>query len=190
MVSHGRPHSYRGSSLGQDVASCTVKQRDKESAKRRNHRKRKPLKMGPRPARRQKSGGAKGRPSHIGRAGLRGHFLQHFTRNTQVRCNKSKQLSASKKQKWFSNAVSLILMLRTCERASSAGTIKAPPPSPSGKRILSCSANTSHRGANCFPIFRYSIDLDWRTEITGLALQKGLSISQGIPSSRNRATKS
>ena len=35
MVSHGRPHSNGGSSLGQDVASCTVRKRVEESAKRR-----------------------------------------------------------------------------------------------------------------------------------------------------------
>ena len=58
------------------------------------------------------------------------------------------------------------LMLRTCERALSAGTTKVPSPSPSGKRILSCWANTLHRGAHCFPISRSSSELDWRTEIT------------------------
>ena len=67
------------------------------------------------PARRQKSGEAKTRPSHIGGAGLRDDLLQHFTRNTrntQARCNKSKQLSASKRGKFehrFSKAVSSIL---------------------------------------------------------------------------------
>ena len=63
----------------------------------------------------RKSGEAKARPSHIGRTGLRDDLLQHFTRNTrntQVKCNKSKQLSAYKRGKFehrFSNAVSSIL---------------------------------------------------------------------------------
>ena len=52
------------------------------------------------------------------------------------------------------------LMLRICERASSAGTIKKPSSSPSRKRILSWSANTLDKNANCFPISRSSSDLD------------------------------
>ena len=81
----------------------------------RTHRNGKPRKKVPRPARRSKIGEAKGRPSHIGRAGLRDDQLQHSTgntRNTQVRCNKGKQLPTSKKGKfehWFSNTVSSIL---------------------------------------------------------------------------------
>ena len=49
-----------------------------------------------------------------------------------------------------------------------------------------CSAHA----ANCFPISRSSIDLDWRTVVVVLTLQKGLSIAQEIPSSFHRATKS
>ena len=51
-------------------------------------------------------------------------------------------------------------------------------------------ANTLQKGANCLPISRSSIDLDWRTAIVVLTMQKGLSISQGIPSSLYRTTKS
>ena len=57
---------------------------------------------------------AKRRPSHIGRDGLRENPLQHFrrnTRNTQIRCNKGKCLSASNRSKFehrFSNSVSSI----------------------------------------------------------------------------------
>ena len=71
-------------------------------------------KRAPRHARRQKGEEAKRRPSHIGLVGLRENPLQHFTkntRNTQVRCNKGKQLSISKRDKfefWFSNSVSSI----------------------------------------------------------------------------------
>ena len=63
----------------------------------------------------RKAGRRKGRPSHNGRAGLRDDLLQHFTkntRNTHVRCNKSKQLSTTKGSKFehkFSDPVSSIL---------------------------------------------------------------------------------
>ena len=147
--SFGRPHSKREFSIGQDGASCIVKQRIKESAKCGTHRPGKRRK-GASTTKRQKSGEAEGRPSHNGRAGLRDDPLQHFTRNTrstQIRCNKSKQLSTSKKSLNTDFPMPFLrsLMLRIGERASSAGTINAPSSSPSGKRILSCSANTLHK---------------------------------------------
>ena len=114
-ASHGRPYSSKESSLEQDVASCMITLRVKESTKCRTHRNGKPRKRAPRPARRRKSGEVKGRPSHIRRAGLRDDPLQHFTRNTrntQVRCNKGKQLSTFKRGKFehkFSDPVSSIL---------------------------------------------------------------------------------
>ena len=56
----------------------------------RNPSKKKAAKKKSRPARRRKGEEAKGRPSHIGRAGLRDNPLQHITRNTrntsQVHC--------------------------------------------------------------------------------------------------------
>ena len=114
MVSHGRPHSNRESSLEQDAASYTITLRVKERTKCGIHRKGKPRKEAPRLARRRKGEEAKRRPSHIGRAGLREDPLQHFsrnTRNTQVRCNKGNQLSTSKGGKFehrFSYPVSSI----------------------------------------------------------------------------------
>ena len=159
--------------------------RVKESAKCRTHRNGKPRKKKtPRPARRRKSGEAKGRPSHIGRAGLKDDPLQHFTgntRNTQksgaTRVNNCPLPRGASLSTSFPTPFLRSLMLRTCERASSAGTMNAPSSSPSGKRILSWSANTFHNGANCFPISRSSSDLDRRTEIVVSALQKGLSTS-------------
>ena len=117
-------------------------------------------KRGPRPARRRKSGEAKGRPSHIGRADLRDDLLQHSirnARNTQIRSSKSKQLSVYKVTSLntgFPTPFLRSLMLRTCARAPSAGTIKAPVSSASGTRTL------PHKGENCFPISRFSSDLD------------------------------
>ena len=151
----------------------------------RTHRQGKPRKRAPRPARRQKCGEAKGRPSHSGRAGVTDDPLEHFTRNTrntQVRCNQVNNCPFPKGASLntgFPMPFLRLLKLRICERASSAGTSKAPSSSPSGKRILSRSANTHHKGTNCFPISRSSSDLDWRTEIVVLALQKRLSISWG-----------
>ena len=56
-------------------------------------------------------------------------------------------------------------MLRTCERASSAGIMKVPVSSPSGKRTSSCSAKTFHKDAHCFPTSRSSSDFDRRSAI-------------------------
>ena len=114
-VSRGRPHSYRGSSLEDGVVSRKVKQRTRDNTICKAHRKGKPRKKGPPPARRRKSGEAKGRPSHIGRADLRGDLLQHVVRNTrnmQIRISNCKPLSVSQRSKfenWFSHAVSTIL---------------------------------------------------------------------------------
>ena len=71
--------------LEQCAASSKVGRRAKESANCKVHRKGKPRKKEPRPARR--------------RAGLRGDLLQHMirnTRNTQIRSSKSEHLSDSK----------------------------------------------------------------------------------------------
>ena len=103
-LSHGRPHSKRESSLEQGVESCKVRQRAKENAKCRAHRKGKPRKKGPRPARERKGGEAKGRPSHIGltilsrKAGLTNNLSWYIVRNArfaQVRSSKNKQLFVS-----------------------------------------------------------------------------------------------
>ena len=84
-ASHGRPHSYRESSLEHGVASCTFTLRVKERTMYRTHRRGKSQKKAPRPARRQKSEEAKRRPSHFGRVGLRENPLQHIRRNTRNR---------------------------------------------------------------------------------------------------------
>ena len=52
------------------------------------------------------------------------------------------------------------LMLRTCERTSSARTMKAPMSSPSGKRPSNFSAKTLHRGAKRFPI-THGLQVTW-----------------------------
>ena len=124
--------------------------RVKDNARCRTHRNGKPRKKAPRSARRRKSGEAKGRPSHIGRGGLRDDLLQHSirdTRNTQIRRSESKHLSVSKWKSLktgFPTPFLRSLMLRTCEWTSSAGTMKAPVPSLSGKRTLSFAAKISH----------------------------------------------
>ena len=90
----------------------------------------------PRPARLRDSGEAKGRPSRIGRAGLKENPLQHFTRNTdQVHQNANN--CPLPKGAGFPTAFLRSLMLRTSERVSSEGRMKAPVPSPSGKGTLS-----------------------------------------------------
>ena len=93
------------------VAVCKVRQRVKDNAMCRTHRKGKARKRGLRPARRREGGEAKGRPSHIGRAGSRDNPLQCIknTRNTQTRCSESKHLYVSnwsKFEHWVSHAVS------------------------------------------------------------------------------------
>ena len=55
----------------------------KKNTKCTTHRNGKPRKKAPRPARRRKSGEARGRPSHIGLVGLRENTLQHNRRNTR-----------------------------------------------------------------------------------------------------------
>ena len=125
-----------------------------------------PIETANRRKRRRTSGEARERQSHIRPVGLRENTLQHFRRNTrnrQLRCNKGKCLSASKRSKFehrFPTPFLRSLMPRTCERVSSAGMMNAPSSSPSGKRTLSWSANSLHKGANCFPSSRSSIDLD------------------------------
>ena len=145
---------------------------------------------------RRKSGEARVRPSRMRPVSLRENPLQHLRRNArnrQIRCNRSNVCplpSGANLKTSFPIPFLLSLMLRICERASSAGRKKTPSSSPSGKRTLSWSANSLHKGTNCFPISRSSIDLDWRTLIVELVQQRGLLIAQGIPSSSNRATKS
>ena len=113
-ASHGHPQSSRESSLEQDAESCTITPRVKDNTKYRTHRNGKPLKKAPRHSRRQKGDEARRRPSHIDLVGLTENTLQHFrrkTRNRQLRCNKGKCLSASKRSKFehrFSNSVSSI----------------------------------------------------------------------------------
>ena len=90
------------------VASCKARQRAKDNANCRAHRKRKRLKKwaSTRQAAKKRRG-AKGRQSH--------NLLQHFirnTRNTQVGSSESKHLSVSTWSKFehrFSHAVSAIL---------------------------------------------------------------------------------
>ena len=55
------------------------------------------------------------------------------------------------------------LMLRTCKRILSAGTMKVPVSSPSGKTSRYFVDKTFQRGANRLPISRSSRDFDWRT---------------------------
>ena len=113
-VSHGRPHSSREPSLEQDAASCKTSPRVKDNTKCRTHRNGKPRRRAPRHAKRRKGEEAKRRPSHIDLVGLRENTLQHFRRNTrnrQLRCNKGKCLSTSKRSKFehrFSNSISSI----------------------------------------------------------------------------------
>ena len=115
MVSHGRPHSYRGSSWGKMLHHARLGSEFKESAKCRTHRKGKPRKKAPRPARRRKSGEAKGRPSHIDRAGLREDPLQHTIRKPGTHRSGAPRenncpLPKGASLHWFSNAVSSILV--------------------------------------------------------------------------------
>ena len=123
----------------------------------------------------EKSGEARRRPSHMRPVNLRVNPLQHFmwkTRNRQI--NKSKRFSTAKRSKLntdFPIPFLRSLMLRTCERASSAGMMNAPSSSPSGKRIFNWLAKILYDGANCFPISRSSIDLDWCTAIVELVQQ-------------------
>ena len=68
----------------------------------------------PRPARPRKSGEAREQPSHTRPVDLRENPLQHprrNTRNRQIRCNKGKRLSTTKRSKLenqFSNSISAI----------------------------------------------------------------------------------
>ena len=182
-VSHGRPHSSRESSLEQDVESCKATPRVKDNTRCKTHRNGKPRKKAPRPARRRKSGEARGRPSYIDLVGLRENTLQHVRRNTrdrQLRCTSAHVCPfprGASLNTGFSIPFLRSLKLRTCERVLSAGIMNAPSSSLLGTRISSWSANSLHKGANCFPISRSSIDLDRRTMIVVLTLQKGLSIS-------------
>ena len=84
-VSHVRSHSSKQSSLEQDGESHKATLQVKNNTKCKNHRNGKPLKKAPRPARRRKSGEARGRPSHIGLVDLRENALQHNRRNTKDR---------------------------------------------------------------------------------------------------------
>ena len=111
-ASHGRPHSSRESSLEQDAASCTITPRVKDNTQlgpieTGNRRKR-----APRHARRQKGEEAKRRPSHIDlvclRERTRCNTSGEINRNRQLKCNKGKCLSTSKRSKFDSNSVSSI----------------------------------------------------------------------------------
>ena len=146
--SHGRPHSTREASLEQYDDSCKVKPRIKKATERRIHRNKK--QKAPRPARRRNSGEARERPPHMRPVNLREDPLQHFkrnTRNTQLRCNKSKHFAATKRSKFenrFSYSVSSILDAENLRASIERRMMNSPSSSPSGKRILSWSANSLH----------------------------------------------
>ena len=134
----------------------------------------------------EKSGEAKKRPSHIGRAG----FTPSRTwKSGAVRAN-SCRFPRTSLNTGFPTPFLRSLMLGTCARAPSAGKLKAPVSSPSGKGTLSFAARISHKGANCFPFSRFSSDPDWGTTILVLLWQNGPSICGRKPSSFHRATKS
>ena len=185
---HGRMHSSKGFSSEQVSIICKETLRINERAMCRPHRKGKPRNKAPRPAMRQSRGDAKGRPSHPVRAGLRvtrGLHTSGETRANVCLLPRRGSLNAG-----FATPFLRSLMLRTCERASRAGTTNEPLSSPSGKRIRSSATKALHKGINCFPVSRTSTDLEWRTKIVFLEVHKTVSISSGMPSSLYRATNS
>ena len=112
-VSHGRPDSSKESSLEQHAESCKITPRIKDNTKCDTHRNVKPRKRAPRHARRQEGEEARRRPSHIDLVGLGENATLQVrnTKNRQLRCNKGKSLSASKRSKFehrFSNSISSI----------------------------------------------------------------------------------
>ena len=169
------------------MATCMVMLRVKDNTRCRTHRNGKPRKKGASTGQAaEKRGGKRAAMTCCntsqGKAGTH--------RSGATRANNCPHPKEGILNTGFPMPFRRSLMLRTCERASSAGTINAPSSSPSGKRNLSCSAKNYHKGATCFPISQSSSDLDCRTVIVVLAQQNGLSISWRIPSSLDRTTRS
>ena len=128
MVSHGRPHSKRESSLEQDTASCTMALRVKESTKCRTHRNGKPAEKGASTRQAaEKRWGEKAAITHwlcwLERwpvATLRKEDQEHRNQVQQGQTT----VHFQKVQVWtlvFHTQYLRSLMLRICERASSAG---------------------------------------------------------------------
>ena len=140
----GRPHSYRESSQKQGAASCKVRHRARESAKCKAHLKGKPREEGPRSARRQKGEEAKRRPSHIGRAILRQTAglskvlsgMPGTRRSGVARSNNCPFPNGARLNTGFPTPFLRSLMQRNGDRTLSAGTMKVPVSSPSGKILV------------------------------------------------------
>ena len=103
------------------------------------------------------------------------------TRNTQIRRNESKHLSVSKWKSLKTGFPTPFLrswMLRTCERTSRAGTMKAPVPSLSGIRTLSFAAKLSHCNTSQETPGTHR---SGATIVNKCPLPKGASLNTGYP---------
>ena len=164
------------------VACCKVRQRAKDNANCRVHRKRKRLKKRLPPAKRRKSGEGRKGGNHTTCCNTSSR-IPGTRRSGAVRANTCPFPLGASLNTGFHTPFLRSLMLITCERTSSAGTMKTSVSSPSRKRTLSFVAKTLPQGRKLFPNFPSSRDLDWRTVKLVLLRQNELFTSWRIPSS-------